>query len=112
MNRPVLAKSVIAATALVVGTLPALATVRLNTQSQSCQAVRSAVDRNGAVILRYQSKLKPHLTLYGRYVADERFCVFGERTKRAYVPTRDNAACQVALCVRPERDDRRFIPNN
>ena len=109
MKATIAIKSIIAATAMAAGTLPALATVRLNTQSHTCEAVRSTLDRNGAAILRYSSRLKPHLTLYGRYVADARFCVFGEQTKRASVPTIDKQSCQVLSCFRPEREDRRIL---
>lgn len=101
-----------AASALIAVALPAHATVRVNTLSRTCDAVQSIIAQNGAAILRYNSTRRPDLPLYDRYVADVRFCVFGERTKREYVPTRDVPSCPVLSCIRPERERRILIPGD
>ena len=80
---------------------------RYQTMRMSCAEVQGAVRREGAVILRWQSKRTPGLPLYGRYVRDQRFCQFGEVIDFDSVPTADRRSCPVYQCVRPDYDNYR-----
>lgn len=77
---------------------PALAISRYNAQSMTCAAARRAVLEQRAVIFRFPSKRVAGLTLYDRYVRDNRQCDPHEYAARAYVPTRDEARCPVLAC--------------
>jgi len=91
---------------------PAHAISRYNSQGMRCGQVQSAVQREGAVILRYRSARNPSLPLYDRYVSGGRFCSVGEVAASASVPTRDDRSCYVLKCSSYDRDDifsfRRF----
>ncbi|MBD9389208.1 hypothetical protein IB237_18640 [Agrobacterium sp. AGB01] len=77
---------------------PASAISRYETPSMNCAAVQSAIDREGAVILRYPSTRVRHMTLYDRYVSSARQCEIGEYAARNSVPTRDVQNCPVYRC--------------
>ncbi|MGC4026346.1 MAG: hypothetical protein QM744_15070 [Mesorhizobium sp.] len=85
---------------------------RYQTMSMSCAQVQATVNREGAVILRWQSRNTPGLPLYGRYVSDGRFCKLGEVTDFESVPTADNPSCTVKQCIQPDNDERRWLLND
>lgn len=83
---------------------PAHAISRYNSTGMTCQAVQSAITREGAVVLRYPGRTG--VTLYDRYVASGRFCSAGDFADDDTVPTRDRADCPVQHCVkRPSPED-------
>jgi len=92
-------KRIILALCVTAISVPAFAINRYNVQTMTCGAVQSAVDRNGAAILRYRSTRNPSLQLYDRYVRNGLYCDVGEYAKRAYVPTRDRKNCPVRKCA-------------
>jgi hypothetical protein len=83
---------------------PAQAISRYNSTGMTCAAVQTAIDREGAVVLRYPGRTG--VTLYDRYVASGRLCFSGEYAKSSTVPTRDTAGCPVQHCEkRPDPED-------
>lgn len=94
--------------ALVFATLPANAIERVNTNRTTCAAIQSILVGDGAAVLRYDSKRKPGITLYDRYVGDSRFCASNEIGKWASVPAKDTATCRVIACEK--FDPRDFFP--
>ena len=103
-------KLLFATALLAITTGEALAISRYQTMSMSCDQVHAALRRDGAAILRWQSRRNPGLPLYGKYVSDSRFCELGEVIDFESVPTRDARSCPVYQCIRPDydRDDRIF----
>ncbi|WP_235912066.1 hypothetical protein [Mesorhizobium xinjiangense] len=99
----------LAATGLLLASVPAEAISRYNSTSMSCARVQAAVQREGAVILRHRSTRNPSLTLYDRYVADGRFCAVGEVADNAWVPTSDRRDCFVRNCRSFDRDRDGFF---
>jgi len=89
---------------------PALAISRYNAQSMTCAAARRAVLEQRAAIFRFPSKRVAGLTLYDRYVRDNRQCDAHEYAARAYIPTRDEVRCPVLACE-PLPDDWRGRPH-
>lgn len=87
---------------------PAHAISRYNSQGMSCGQVQAAVQREGAVILRYRSTRNPSLMLYDRYVSGGRFCSVGEVAVGSSVPTRNDPSCYVLKCRSYDRED--FFP--
>lgn len=81
---------------LVFATLPAMAEPAYTITNMSCSKVQAAVQTNGSVILRWQSK--SGMPLYGRYVSDRRFCWSGEIITFSSVPAADKS-CNVKKCV-------------
>ncbi len=84
--------------------LPAHAISRYQSTSMTCDAIRAAVSREGAAILRYESKRVKGLPLYGRYVRDRGQCRMDEYAKRQFVPARDTDRCPVLACEHIEYD--------
>lgn len=92
--RTALIALVLAATAL-----PAQAISRYNSMQLSCDQAQSRIQREGAVILRYQSKRVQGLPLYDRYVAHGGFCPADQYAKLEVVPTADTNRCRVLKCM-------------
>lgn len=83
---------------------PTFAISRYNSTGMSCQSVHGIIAREGAAIFRYPGR--SGITLYDRYVADERFCAGGEYAKSGTIPTKDNPGCSVRHCeMRPSPED-------
>ncbi|WP_315924269.1 hypothetical protein [Mesorhizobium sp. SP-1A] len=80
---------------------------RYDPTRMACAQVQAAIARDGAVILRYQSRRTPGLPLYDRYVASRAFCDAGEVRDPAYVPSADRDSCPVYKCKKLEFDDPR-----
>ncbi|TYC67994.1 hypothetical protein FMN63_18360 [Stappia sp. BW2] len=83
--------------AVLVTALPSAAqSGRPNSTAMSCGQAQSLINQRGAVVMstgRYT---------FDRYVANRSFCQHGEVTRRAYIPTKDNAKCYVLRCVNPQ----------
>jgi len=109
MKAPV--KALLIAACLGLLSADAWAISRYDPTRMSCDQVHAAIERNGAVILRYRSPRNRSLTLYDRYVASARFCDMGEVRAWSYVPSADVKSCPVYKCKRVDFDDprRRFI---
>lgn len=95
---------------IAVGTTPSEAQRRPDARVLSCDQARSLVRQNGAVVMttgRYT---------YDRYVADDRFCHFGEITEPAWIGTADTPSCRVGYrCINdpgPEDDFPRLFRRN
>src|SRR5215213_4591005 len=90
-NRLVFAAS---AAALCVGTGAALAQVGPSSRALTCEAARQIVASRGAVVL----STGPYA--YDRYVSSSQFCVRGETTEPAWIPTADTPQCFVGYRCR------------
>tara|TARA_R110002050_G_scaffold150519_4_gene277295 strand:+ start:7807 stop:8172 length:366 start_codon:yes stop_codon:yes gene_type:complete len=95
-------------TALVVVTLaaasgPANAISRIETIKTDCNAIRAALVREGAVILRHTSR--QGLPIYDRYVGSSLMCPGNSIGVWASVPARDTNACRVIACDANASDD-------
>jgi len=97
-------KTILLAACLTLAAAEAQAISRYDPTRMSCGKVQATIAREGAVILRYQSRRVPGLPLYDRYVQSTRFCNMGEVKARASVPSADTNSCTVYKCKRPEFD--------
>ena len=79
----------------------AYAISRYTTTGMNCAAIQAAVRREGAAILQWRSPR--NLPLYGRYVANRRYCQMEERAEIAHVPAADGS-CPVHRCARVFRN--------
>ncbi|TPL60220.1 hypothetical protein FJ942_06515 [Mesorhizobium sp. B2-4-2] len=108
-------KTVVLAACLTLVAAKAQAISRYDPTRMECGRVQATIARQGAVILRYQSRRVPGLPLYDRYVQSQQFCTMGEVRTRAYVPSADTKSCPVYNCKRPDNDRRfrrRFFHND
>jgi len=98
-------KSVVLALCLLPIAFEAQAISRYDATSMTCAQVQSAIDQEGAVILRYPSPRDASIERYDRYVRDRHFCKHNERADTTMVPASDSKACPVRECrqVEPER---------
>ncbi|MET0597289.1 MAG: hypothetical protein ABWZ57_05405 [Mesorhizobium sp.] len=94
---------VMAAVLLAAG--PADAISRYTSTRMSCDRVKATIYAEGAVIMRWQSRRTPGLPLYGRYVADGRFCELGEYAAWEFIPAADTAECPVYECKQYDLND-------
>lgn len=97
-------KTVLLTACLTLVAAEAQAISRYDPTRMSCGKVQATIARQGAVILRYQSRRVPGLPLYDRYVQSQQFCTMGEVRTRAYVPSADAKSCPVYICKRVEVD--------
>ncbi|MCY0094631.1 hypothetical protein [Hoeflea ulvae] len=107
--------SMISMTAVMAGLMmvngPAQAISRIETTGTDCHAIRGALIREGAAILRYTSKRG--LPIYDRYVSSSRMCPGNSIGVWASVPARDTNSCRVIACDANASDDddlMRFRP--
>ena len=98
-------KRFLLAMALVMFAADAHAISRYTSTSMSCAKVQATIQREGAVIMRYTSKNTPGLPLYGRYVADGRYCDSSEAALPKWIPASDTAQCPVYECKPVDFDD-------
>ena len=91
---PALSASAIAASLLL--TLPASAQAMPNSLTMSCAQARALVAREGAVVISTGPGL------FDRYVTDAGYCQ-SQRSKPAWIPTRDNPQCLVGQECRERR---------
>ena len=80
--------------ALALAATPGLAQVGPSSLAMSCQSARQMVASRGAVVLTTGR------FAYDRYVSSGRFCVIGETTEPAWIPTADSAQCLVGYRCR------------
>jgi hypothetical protein len=76
----------------------ALAISRYSSQSMTCERIQTAIEREGAAILRYGSTRTPGLPLYDRYVANGTYCGYGESAETTSIPASDTHSCLVLVC--------------
>ena len=72
---------------------------RYTALQHSCGDIQSIIEQQGAAIFRYPSPRKNGLTLYDRYVRNDRFCTSHQVTERVLIPSSDNNRCPVRRCV-------------
>ncbi len=72
---------------------------RYTTINMNCAAIQAAVQSEGAAILQWRSTRDPSLPLYGRYVANRRYCQPEQTAETAFVPARGGTSCLVRKCV-------------
>lgn len=65
---------------------------RVNSQSISCDQVRTMISKQGAVIMNTGRNT------FDRYVSNRSFCQVNEVAKSDFIPTKDNAKCPVRRC--------------
>ena len=92
-------KLVTTALVLIISTSSSYAISRHNSQSLSCDSVHAIIDREGAAIMRYQSRRNPGLTLFDRFVSNAAFCDTEKYPVPATIPTADTNRCEVFRCV-------------
>ena len=76
---------------------------RYTSTSMDCAEIKATLQSEGAAILQWRSTRDPSLPLYGRYVANRRFCQMEERAEIAHVPAADRS-CPVNRCARVFRN--------
>lgn len=96
-------KSVVLALMVALVPMSAQAINRYQVNTMSCDQVHGVLIREGAAILRYPSP-RTGITLYDRYVANDRFCDAYEYPDLTYIPTADTPSCPVYHCMRPDND--------
>jgi len=68
-------------------TVTATAQEQVLTTAHNCPEIQSLVRTRGAIVLHTGQYL------YDRYVRNEAYCLTFQRTKAAWIPTRDNGSC-------------------
>jgi len=96
---------IVAVLGLILGatSTPANAISRIETTKTQCSAIRGALVREGAAILRHTSKRG--LPIYDRYVSSSLLCPGNSVGVWASVPARDTNACRVIACDANASDD-------
>ena len=102
-------KRVILALAMIACTADAHAISRYNSTSMSCERIQATIQREGAAIMRYRSARNPSLPLYGRYVADRRYCTSEEIIEYVSIPASDTSRCPVRQCKIVDPEDEFFL---
>jgi hypothetical protein len=100
-------KSVMLALGIALVASDAYAISRYNSLSRSCQEVQGIIVRDGAAIMRYSGRTG--VPLYGRYVADNRFCESSTRAEWRSIPTKDTPNCPVLECRYYDLDDDEIL---
>jgi hypothetical protein len=77
----------------------ASAVPQLTSTTMTCAALKAAVSRAGAAIVRHQSQRMPGVPLYDRYVRSSQFCSGNDVIELDYVPAKDTASCALKKCV-------------
>ncbi|MFI0845376.1 hypothetical protein [Mesorhizobium sp. IMUNJ 23232] len=100
-------KTVLLGLALAMVAGDAYAISRYNSMGMSCGQVQAHIENEGAVLMRYRSR--SGAPLYGRYVADIRFCPSSTRPEWRYIPAADTGQCPVLECEYFDLDDDPFL---
>jgi hypothetical protein len=87
--------------------IEAKAIERLSATVATCEAVVGIVQRDGDVILRFPSKRVVGMTLYTRYVRNDRHCESNDRAVTKSVQTADQPQCELLVCSPRSRSQRR-----
>lgn len=77
---------------------PAYSIERIESQTQSCNTIKRTIIKNGAVILRYQSKRNASNVLFDRYVASSRQCAWGEIAEWKTASAQGGKSCRLLVC--------------
>ena len=88
-------KGFVVAVALLGAATSALAQPRPSTLAMSCGQAAALVASAGGIVLGTGGYT------YDRYVADARFCLNGQATRRQIVPTIDTPYCPLLICYDP-----------
>lgn len=91
--------------ALLIAVIPASAISRYNAANMSCAEAKSRIRQEGAVILRFRSKMNPSVPRFGRFVLHVGFCTPAEIAEVTYIPTADTDNCPVRECQTTDFDD-------
>ncbi|WP_422373458.1 hypothetical protein [Hoeflea sp.] len=91
-----IAAAALLAAGVAAGTAPASAISRIETTRTDYSAIRTALVREGAAILRHTSKRG--LPIYDRYVSSSLQCPGNSVGVWASVPARDTKSCRVIAC--------------
>jgi len=95
----------LATLSLLIAAAPAGAISRYNAWTLSCAEAKDIIRSEGAVILRFRSKMNPSVPRFGRFVSDGGFCTPGEYAAITYIPTADIGSCPVRECQDVDYDD-------
>lgn len=71
--------------------------------SKSCGTLKSYIQNQGAVILRWTSPRTGN-PIYNRYVRNASYCNVGQTTQSKFIPAADTGKCRVFYCVQRERN--------
>lgn len=72
--------------------------------TMTCAALNATVQREKAVLFRWQSHLTGN-TLYGRFVVNDNYCLPSEMVGTLWIPSSDKAKCALNQCVHRDMDD-------
>ena len=81
---------------------PALAISRHFSNQLTCAGIKATIAREGAAIMRHDSKRADGMLLYNRYVVNRQFCRQDQETRTTLIPSADSASCAVKECFDPE----------
>lgn len=82
-------------TVATIGLMSSSAFARVFSQNMTCAETRSLVQSRGAVVIYYEHSARTGNWLYDRYVAHQGYCMGGEVTQPAWIPTSDSSQCFV-----------------
>ena len=85
--------------ALVMGPLVGLSAFLIAETADGVQFVSKTLQSEGTAILQWRSTRDPSLPLYGRFVANRRYCQPEQVAETTFVPSRDAKSCLVRKCV-------------
>lgn len=102
-------RTLLALLSLLIAVAPAGAISRYNAATMSCAEAKSIIRDEGAVILRFRSKMNPSVPRFGRFVNGGRFCTPGEIAAITYIPTADSDSCPVRECQDVDYDDELWL---
>ncbi len=79
--------------------VPAGAIERHVSTSMTCQAVQATIRAEGAALMQHESAVAAGMTVSDRYVANEHYCLSGERVVDTTIPASDTPECRVKACT-------------
>jgi hypothetical protein len=71
----------------------------------TCERVKGLIARDGEVVLRFPSSRVAGMTLYDRYVQNDRRCESNDMTISKFVATADHPRCELSVCS-PNSDSK------
>lgn len=95
------------ALALLPASFEAQAISRYSATATPCATIQATIFAEGAAIYRWIQQ--PDILRYGRYVADDSYCDFGEKALPSYIPSADTPSCGVLKCKRYDPRDNFFF---
>lgn len=100
-------KSALIALCLLLVAAEANAISRYTSTSMNCAEIKATLQSEGAAILQWRSTRDPSLPLYGRFVANRRYCQPEQVAETTFVPSRDAKSCLVRKCVNVDLPESR-----